>query len=162
MSLVLDQGYTRTDAARNLDITAQMLGRWVKEHQADDGHAFRGNGKLSLIERSAKDKSPEERRAVRQEQSKPIPEKIKTWLDSKAGKVLPKSPLGKAIHYTLGLWPQLTAYLEDGNVPIDNNPAENAIRPFVIGRNYADFAIMRSSLSTPVVGMGAIPLPVAA
>ena len=47
VSLVLDQGYTRTDAARNLDITAQMLGRWVKEHQADDGYAFRGNGKLT-------------------------------------------------------------------------------------------------------------------
>jgi transposase len=47
VSLVLDQSYTRTDAARNLDITAQMLGRWVKEHQADDGYAFRGNGKLT-------------------------------------------------------------------------------------------------------------------
>jgi len=47
VSLVLDQGYTRTDAARNLDINAHMLGRWVKEHQADDGQAFRGNGKLT-------------------------------------------------------------------------------------------------------------------
>ena len=46
VSLVLDQGYTRTDAARSLDINAHMLGRWVKEHQADDGQAFRGNGKL--------------------------------------------------------------------------------------------------------------------
>jgi len=47
VSLVLDQGYTRTDAARNLDINAHMLGRWVKEHQADVGYAFRGNGKLT-------------------------------------------------------------------------------------------------------------------
>ena len=47
VSLVLDQGYTRTDAARSLDINAHMLGRWVKEHQADDGQAFRGNGKLT-------------------------------------------------------------------------------------------------------------------
>ena len=59
---------------------------------------------------------------------------MKVWLDSKTGKVLPKSLLGKAIHYTLGLWPQLTVYLEEGSIPIDNNPAENAIRPFVIGR----------------------------
>jgi len=47
VSLVLDQGYARTEAARSLDINTQMLGRWVKEHQADDGQAFRGNGKLT-------------------------------------------------------------------------------------------------------------------
>ena len=47
ISLVLDQGYTRTKAARSLGINANMLGRWVKEQQADDGHAFRGNGKLT-------------------------------------------------------------------------------------------------------------------
>jgi len=46
ISLVLDQGYTRREAARSLDINANMLGRWVKEQQADDGQAFRGNGKL--------------------------------------------------------------------------------------------------------------------
>ena len=47
VSLVLDQGYTRAEAARSLDINANMLGRWVKEQQSDDGHAFRGNGKLT-------------------------------------------------------------------------------------------------------------------
>ena len=47
VSLVLDQGYTRTEAARSLDLNANMLGRWVKEQQSDDGHAFRGNGKLT-------------------------------------------------------------------------------------------------------------------
>jgi len=47
ISLVLDQGYTRTEAARSLGINAHMLGRWVKEQQSDDGQAFRGNGKLT-------------------------------------------------------------------------------------------------------------------
>jgi transposase len=47
VSLVLDQGYTRIEAARSLDINPNMLGRWVKEQQSDDGHAFRGNGKLT-------------------------------------------------------------------------------------------------------------------
>jgi transposase len=47
VSLVLDQGYTRREAARSLDINEQMLGRWVKEHrESEDGQAFRGNGKL--------------------------------------------------------------------------------------------------------------------
>ena len=47
VSLVVDQGYTRIEAARNLDIQANMLGRWVKEQQADDGQALPGNGKLT-------------------------------------------------------------------------------------------------------------------
>ena len=47
VSLVTDQGYTRTEAGRSLDINANMLGRWVKELQADHGQAFRGNGKLT-------------------------------------------------------------------------------------------------------------------
>lgn len=45
ISLVLDQGYSRAEAARSLEINATMLGRWIKEHQDDDGKAFRGNGK---------------------------------------------------------------------------------------------------------------------
>ena len=48
VSLVLEQGYTRIEAARSLEINSTMLGRWVKEHkQSDDGQAFRGNGKLT-------------------------------------------------------------------------------------------------------------------
>ena len=48
VSLVLEQGYSRVEAARSLDIDSKMLGRWVREHQQlDDGQAFRGNGKLS-------------------------------------------------------------------------------------------------------------------
>ena len=47
VSLVVEQTYTRTDAAKSLGINQQMLGRWVKESQAGDGQAFRGNGKLT-------------------------------------------------------------------------------------------------------------------
>ncbi len=48
ISLVLEQGYTRTAAASSLGINANMLARWIKEQQADDdGQAFRGNGKLT-------------------------------------------------------------------------------------------------------------------
>jgi len=47
ISLVLEQGYTQAQAARSLGINANMLGRWIKEHEAADGLAFRGNGKLT-------------------------------------------------------------------------------------------------------------------
>ena len=45
ISLVLEQGYTRIEAAKSLEINTQMLGRWIKESQQADGQAFRGNGK---------------------------------------------------------------------------------------------------------------------
>ncbi len=51
-----------------------------------------------------------------------------------APQVLPQSLLGKAVHYTLGQWPKLTTFLTHGEVPLDNNRCENAIRPFVVGR----------------------------
>ena len=47
VSLVVDQGYSRMEAARSLGINANMLGRWVKENSQTDGQAIRGNGKLS-------------------------------------------------------------------------------------------------------------------
>ena len=47
VSLVTEQGYNRSEAARSLGINATMLGRWVKEQESDDGQAFRGNGKLT-------------------------------------------------------------------------------------------------------------------
>jgi len=47
VSLVIEQGYNRAEAARSLGINANMLGRWVREYQTGDGQSFRGNGKLT-------------------------------------------------------------------------------------------------------------------
>ena len=47
ISLVLEQGYTQAEAARSLEINANMLGRWIRENETAGGHAFRGNGKLT-------------------------------------------------------------------------------------------------------------------
>ena len=91
-------------------------------------------GKLYQVERAARDKSAAERQAFRETQAAPILDRIKLWLDGNVTRVLPKSPLGTAIAYTLTLWPKLNTCLEDGHIEIDNNKAENAIRPFVIGR----------------------------
>jgi len=97
--------------------------------------------KLYQVERTARNKTPQEREAIRQKKAAPILDKIKTWLDEKVTQVLPKSPLGTAITYTLNLWPKLITCLKDGHIEIDNNKAENAIRPFVIGRNYGNVPI---------------------
>ena len=47
VSLVLDQGYTVSEAAKSLEINRSVLQRWIKEFQSDDGQAFRGNGRLT-------------------------------------------------------------------------------------------------------------------
>lgn len=93
-------------------------------------------GKLYEIENEIRGNqmSPEETLKIRQEKSKPITDEIKAFLDSKAATTLPKSPLGKAVHYALNRWQLLIEFLENGSIPIDNNGVENAIRPFVIGR----------------------------
>ena len=54
VSLVVEQGYTRVEAAKSLGINHSMLGRWVKEQQSEDGHAFRGNGRLSAEQQEIK------------------------------------------------------------------------------------------------------------
>jgi len=89
---------------------------------------------LYKIEEQLKDASAEERYRVRQESSKPLLEKFKTWLEKHQGTVPVKSQLGIALNYTLREWPRLIRYLDDGRLSIDNNFIENAIRPFAIGR----------------------------
>lgn len=62
VSLVLEQGYTRAEAARSLEIRPNMLTRWIKEHESDDGQAFRGNGKLSPEQAEIRQLKEENRR----------------------------------------------------------------------------------------------------
>jgi len=90
--------------------------------------------KLYRIERLIKDKKPVEKQAYRAEHATPLLEEYKTWLDKSIQQVPPKSTLGKALAYSLNQWPKLIKYLEDGELNIDNNRAERAIKPFVIGR----------------------------
>lgn len=96
--------------------------------------------RLFEIERELRDGSPEERKAARDQRSKPAVDDIKTWLDTQATRVLPKSALGQAISYCQGQWPKLIAFLEDGRLELDNNRAERSIKPFVIGRKNWLFA----------------------
>ena len=90
--------------------------------------------RLYAIEKTLKGQPPEHRYQVRQEQAKPIIEAMKDWLDTSIEQVPPTSAVGKAIHYTYRQWPKLIRYLEDGQLHMDNNLVENAIRPFALGR----------------------------
>ena len=98
--------------------------------------ALRYIRKLYKIERKVKEQnlSPEAVFEVRQKKAVPILKDFKKWLESIVDKTPPKGLLGKAVTYSLNQWDRLFAYTANGLVKPDNNAAENAIRPFVIGR----------------------------
>lgn len=91
---------------------------------------------LYAIERQARDQELDAtaRHQLRQEQAQPLLDEMRAWLDDGLTAVPPKSATGKALAYLTGQWARLVRYLDDGRIPIDNNGAENAIRPFVVGR----------------------------
>ena len=91
-------------------------------------------GKLYAIERDARELNDAERLAQRQSRSRAVLDELRRWLDQVLPTVPPTSVLGGALGYLHRQWPRLIPYLARGDLPIDNNPAENAIRPFVVGR----------------------------
>ena len=95
---------------------------------------------LYAIERTVKEASPQGRHTVRQERSRPVVEKLRTWLDQSRGSVPPQSLTGKGLAYMDRQWPKLVRFLDDGRIPLDTNLVENAIRPFVLGRKNWLFA----------------------
>jgi transposase len=92
--------------------------------------------KLYAIESRAKslDYTPEQFYQERQDKARPILDEFKKWLDKRSLQTPPQGLLGKAISYTLNEWEKLIRYLDNGLLRPDNNLAENAIRPFVVGR----------------------------
>ena len=84
--------------------------------------------------------SDEDRRRLRQEIAVPIAAKLHEWMLAQRELVPEGSATAKALDYSLKRWVALTRYLNDGAVPIDNNPVENTIRPWALGRSNWLFA----------------------
>ena len=107
-------------------------------------------GQLYAVEREIdeqfeKNQSPTPRdaqivRQVRQEKAKPVADKLYAWLQHKRLGTTKNASITKAIEYCLKRWQALTRYLDDGNLPIDNNWAENQMRPWALGRKNWLFA----------------------
>lgn len=132
------QAYEKTQAtlvgcwahARRYFIEAKRVQGKHKSGKADMALSY--IQKLYGIESSLKDQEATEKYKARQLKAKPIIEKLYDWLSKQ--NVLPKTKLGEAITYLSNQWVKLIRYLEDGRLSIDNNRAERAIKPFVIGR----------------------------
>ncbi|WP_085283334.1 IS66 family transposase [Colwellia chukchiensis] len=140
-------GYLQVDGYAGYEKTsATLVGCWAHARRNFiDAQTAQPKGKtgkadmaLSMIQRlyrleaSLKDKSPVEKYQRRQEKAKPLLDKFAQWL-TKAN-VPPKTAIGKAITYCKNQWYKLIRYIDDGNLSIDNNRAERAVKPFVIGR----------------------------
>lgn len=131
-------GYEKTSAtlvgcwahARRKFIEAQTAQPKGKTGKADI--ALSMIQKLYRLEISLKDKSADDKYQQRQEKAKPLLEQFHQWLEK--ANVPPKTALGAAITYCKNQWHKLIRYIEYGNLSIDNNRAERAIKPFVIGR----------------------------
>jgi transposase len=74
------------------------------------------------------------RAKLREERARPLIREISAWAEDQRQKALPRSGLGQATEYLLGMWKGLTRFLEDPRIPLDNNAAERALRGVVIGR----------------------------
>ena len=95
---------------------------------------------LYAIEKTIRGKSADERRAVRQEKSKPLVLALKTWLEQQLARVSTKSVIAEAIRYGLNHWDGLVRFLDDGRIELDTNIVERSIRPIVLNRKNALFA----------------------
>jgi transposase len=143
-------GYLQADAFGGYDglysTGATEVACWAharrKFHEAKDSDSRLSLEMLALVrrlydvERQAKELELErdKRLSLRQRESVPVLDAIKQWLDSKRGSVLPKSPLGTAITYATNQWAALNVYVTDGDLAIDNNAAERALRGVAVGR----------------------------
>jgi len=119
-----------TDAKKSAD----KKGKKSKGKVAKFDIALNKIQKLYVVEQNIKSLSVEEKQQQRERCSKPLLDDLKDWLDKNIAKVSKDSATYTAINYTLNQWPKLIRYCDDGRLNISNVAAENAIRPFVIGR----------------------------
>jgi transposase len=95
---------------------------------------------LYAIEKTIRGYSADERRAMRQERSKPLVLAFKAWLEQQLARVSGKATIAEDIRYALNHWEGLTRFLDDGRIELDTNIVERSIRPLVLNRKNALFA----------------------
>lgn len=113
---------------------------WVHHGSALGEQALKFFAELYKIERELQTLPADARKAARQERSKPIADALRQWLTQQRQKVPDGSATAKAIDYSLKRWAALVRFIDDGDLPIDNNWVENQIRPIALGSNNWLFA----------------------
>jgi len=151
------QGYLQTDGYTVYELFDKVGGITVLHcmaharrmfHEALDSdhdrasYALNQIGKLYAIESIIKEQGVNihEVQLVRELKSVPILRSLGKWMKEQYIEVTPKSPIGKALAYSIERWKKLSLYTKDGRLRIDNNPVENSIRPVAVGRKNYLFA----------------------
>ena len=104
------------------------------------GFALEQLAKVYDIEREVKDLNADQRQGIRQQHTKPVLDALHEWMALQRQKLPDSSATAKALDYSLRRWTALTRFVNDGQLPVDNNWIENQIRPIAIGRNNWLFA----------------------
>jgi len=102
--------------------------------------ALKQLGRVYEIEQQIKELLPAQRLEIRQRQSRPILDSLREWMVLQRQQVAPNSATAKALDYSLKRWVALTRFVDDAQLPVDNNWIENQIRPVAVGRNNWLFA----------------------
>jgi transposase len=113
---------------------------WVNHGSSIGEQALKFFQDLYDVERDVQALSAEDRKQARQERSKDLADALHKWLVLQRQKVPNGSATAKAIDYSLKRWTALVKYIDDGDLPIDNNWVENQIRPIALGRSNWLFA----------------------
>jgi hypothetical protein len=110
--------------------------KFYEFHQATGSpiaaEALRHIAEIYAIEARIRGRPPDERRRIRQSETKPLVEALKAWLEAELARISAKSALAGAIRYALRHWQGLALFLEDGRVETDTNTVER-IRPIKLG-----------------------------
>jgi hypothetical protein len=113
---------------------------WANHGSQVGEQALKLFGELYDVERELAGGNAEHRREARMQRSRKVADALQKWLMQQRQKVPDGSATAKAIDYSLKRWEALTRYIDDGELPIDNNWVENQIRPIALGRNNWLFA----------------------
>jgi hypothetical protein len=113
---------------------------WANHGSPIGEQALKFFGELYEVERVVAELAPEDRRRVRQERSRTVANALHQWLSAQRQKVPEGSATAKAIDCSLKRWLALTRYIDNADLPADNNRVENQIRPIALGRQNWLFA----------------------
>ncbi len=135
---------TASCAMLALMLRTHVRRRFVKRLENDGSpiaeQALRQIAELYAIEASVRGHAPKARLAARTKLAAPIIAAFRPWLEAQLSRIPQSSRLAEDIRYTLGIWPGLARFLEDGRLELDTNPVENQIRPIALTRKNALFA----------------------
>src|ERR1017187_236588 len=142
---VVYANYDQKEGVTLLHCMAHARRKFIEAQKNDavrSTYALEQMQQLYAIERDCKEKnlSDEQKQVVRQQKATPILQHLGTWMKEQYIQVLPKSPIGQALAYSIERWDKLQIYTTNGMLCIDNNPVENSIRPVAIGRKNYLFA----------------------